>query len=291
MDEYDMQELYSWIDVIPLSRPKRNITRDFSDGVMVAEVVKHFIPRIVDLHNYQPANSTKQKTENWKTLNMKVFKKLDFVVPPNVIQGVVAQKPGVIEVVLNNLRLKLQQYLAPPRATTEVTRLDHHGSPTHERHQHQHHVGMDVGDPHGDVDYGAHEPRLPSISNPRKGAKPGRRAGGVVRNGPSGKGRMLGNARPPPPPQGRELMGGGVMYGRDGGAMLGRGQQSPHMHYPQQDDMDPYDIIEQQKAEILDCQEVIDMMQVKIEKLTKLVQLKDKRIQDLTRTVRGNPHR
>lgn len=28
----ELQELYTWIDEVPLSRPKRNITRDFSDG-------------------------------------------------------------------------------------------------------------------------------------------------------------------------------------------------------------------------------------------------------------------
>jgi hypothetical protein len=27
-----VQELYAWVDQVPLSRPKRNFTRDFSDG-------------------------------------------------------------------------------------------------------------------------------------------------------------------------------------------------------------------------------------------------------------------
>lgn len=27
-----LQDLYTWVDQIPLSRPKRNIARDFSDG-------------------------------------------------------------------------------------------------------------------------------------------------------------------------------------------------------------------------------------------------------------------
>ena len=27
-----MQLIYNWVDEIPLSRPKRNIARDFSDG-------------------------------------------------------------------------------------------------------------------------------------------------------------------------------------------------------------------------------------------------------------------
>ena len=32
MDDEDLQQLYTWIDEIPLSRPKKNISRDFSDG-------------------------------------------------------------------------------------------------------------------------------------------------------------------------------------------------------------------------------------------------------------------
>jgi hypothetical protein len=36
MNEDDMQRLYQWIDEIPLSRPKRNIGRDFSDAGMRA---------------------------------------------------------------------------------------------------------------------------------------------------------------------------------------------------------------------------------------------------------------
>ena len=32
LDEEEMQIIYNWVDEIPLSRPKRNIARDFSDG-------------------------------------------------------------------------------------------------------------------------------------------------------------------------------------------------------------------------------------------------------------------
>ena len=32
LEEEDMQAIYNWVDEIPLSRPKRNIARDFSDG-------------------------------------------------------------------------------------------------------------------------------------------------------------------------------------------------------------------------------------------------------------------
>lgn len=32
LDDETLQRLYTWVDEIPLSRPKRNIARDFSDA-------------------------------------------------------------------------------------------------------------------------------------------------------------------------------------------------------------------------------------------------------------------
>jgi hypothetical protein len=34
LDDQLLQDLYAWIDQIPLSRPKRRIEKDFSDGGM-----------------------------------------------------------------------------------------------------------------------------------------------------------------------------------------------------------------------------------------------------------------
>ena len=95
LTEQELQHLYAWIDEIPLSRQKKNISRDFSDGgmhyikyiiihlhnfiiyslifpfslVMAAEIVHHFFPRIIEIHNYPAANSTTQKLDNWRLLN------------------------------------------------------------------------------------------------------------------------------------------------------------------------------------------------------------------------------
>lgn len=33
----EMQQVYAWVDEIPLTRPKRNIARDFSDGGIASE--------------------------------------------------------------------------------------------------------------------------------------------------------------------------------------------------------------------------------------------------------------
>uniref|UniRef100_A0A8C6TXN9 Zgc:66426 n=1 Tax=Neogobius melanostomus TaxID=47308 RepID=A0A8C6TXN9_9GOBI len=107
LNEEELQDLYAWIDKIPLSRPKRHITRDFSDGVMAAEVVKCYFPKLVDLHNYVPANSTAQKLSNWDLLNRKVFSKLEFHVTEDTVNKIVLSSAGAIEPVLSALREKL----------------------------------------------------------------------------------------------------------------------------------------------------------------------------------------
>ncbi|EDL80227.1 rCG26209, isoform CRA_b [Rattus norvegicus] len=62
VDEEALHQLYLWVDNIPLSRPKRNLSRDFSDGVLVAELIKFYFPKMVEMHNYVPANSLQQKS-------------------------------------------------------------------------------------------------------------------------------------------------------------------------------------------------------------------------------------
>ena len=64
------------VDNIPFSRVKKNISRDFSDGVMMAEVINYYQPKAVALHNYPAANSHSKKVNNWNTLNTKVLKKI-----------------------------------------------------------------------------------------------------------------------------------------------------------------------------------------------------------------------
>ena len=72
LSDENLQEIYTWVDAVPLTRAKRNITRDFSDGVLMAEVLHHYFPKTVDIKNYSAANSVRQKLYNWQTLNNKV---------------------------------------------------------------------------------------------------------------------------------------------------------------------------------------------------------------------------
>ena len=56
------------------------MARDFSDAgtfenksVLMAEMIAHFNPKIVELHNYIPTSSLSQKVNNWKVLNGKTI--------------------------------------------------------------------------------------------------------------------------------------------------------------------------------------------------------------------------
>lgn len=110
LTDEQLRALYAWIDAIPLSRPKRNIQRDFSDGVLLAEVVAAYFPTLVELHNYGPANSLKQKVYNFETLNKRVLKKLGYQIPRSSVEDIVNCRPGAIESVLNSLQLKMARY-------------------------------------------------------------------------------------------------------------------------------------------------------------------------------------
>ena len=59
VSEDDLQLVYTWVDSFTLSRPKKNIARDFSDAriclftvVLAAEIIKSYFPSMVELHNY-----------------------------------------------------------------------------------------------------------------------------------------------------------------------------------------------------------------------------------------------
>ncbi|XP_072493143.1 sperm flagellar protein 1 isoform X2 [Notamacropus eugenii] len=77
--------------------------------VLAAEVVKFYFPKMVEMHNYVPANSVQQKINNWIHLNRKVLHKLNFSIPEDVIQKIAQCSPGVVELVLIPLRQRLEE--------------------------------------------------------------------------------------------------------------------------------------------------------------------------------------
>ena len=110
LDDEELQRIYQWVDEVPLSRPKRNIARDFADGVLVAEIVSHYFPRLVELHNYSAANSYAQKIYNWNTLNTQVFRKLGFTAQKQELDELCNCHAQAAEKLLKQLQIKMAKY-------------------------------------------------------------------------------------------------------------------------------------------------------------------------------------
>ncbi|KAL2712812.1 sperm flagellar protein 1-like [Vespula squamosa] len=107
VNESKLDEIYAWIDQITFSRPKKNISRDFSDGVFMAELLKRYYPKHVDVHNYVPGNSIAKKIDNWNILNRKVLSKIDMKLGKDIINQLANSQIGIIEKVLIDVRAKI----------------------------------------------------------------------------------------------------------------------------------------------------------------------------------------
>jgi hypothetical protein len=107
-DESELMYIYEWVDSIELSRPKKNIARDFSDGVLLAEIIKSYLPHLVDLHNYPSCSNSKHKESNWNVLNNKVLKKMHIKLTKEEINSIIKAEPLAIEKLLQRVYAVLQ---------------------------------------------------------------------------------------------------------------------------------------------------------------------------------------
>jgi len=84
---------------------------------MMAELIKHFRPKLVEMHNYSAANSSKKKKYNWMTLRKKVFPKLKITISDTDVSRIVMSKPGAVEDLLlqvkNNINRRRKKRSSP----------------------------------------------------------------------------------------------------------------------------------------------------------------------------------
>lgn len=111
LTEEEKEEIYMWLDTFKFSKAKQSIARDFSDGVLFAEIVKAKYPRMVELHNYIKSGNTKEKYANWETLNRKIFVKFGFNYLKPDIDNIVNCVPDAAEKALKILKIKLELYI------------------------------------------------------------------------------------------------------------------------------------------------------------------------------------
>ena len=102
-NQEDLIFIYEWIDSLPLSKVKSNFSRDFSDGSLLAEVIKFYLPKLVDLFNYPSSLNSQQKSYNWSTLNNKVLKKIGINLSKNEINDIITCKQNAIEELLKRI--------------------------------------------------------------------------------------------------------------------------------------------------------------------------------------------
>lgn len=299
LDEDGLQELYTWIDEINLSRPKRNIWRDFSDGVLVAEIVGHFLPKMVELHNYSSASSQAQKLTNWDTLNRKVLSKLSYTVPKSTVKDIAECKPGVIEVILANLRMKIEKYIAKKKADSLRKQqqvydefspngpiTDHepylyddgqaylgpennYGYPFSTGYTQRNPVN-DVAGPHGPQSY---QTGPISYQSPDKSSGDSPRGGNARHKSKDGRGGAYAG------PLGEKSKFAPVHQGK---GKVPRSQSYQDVNGTM-DPQNPRLLLEEKEQALLASQETIQILNVKIRRLEHLLHLKDLRIEDLTK--------
>jgi hypothetical protein len=97
-------EIYSWVDQFDFSKPKRNIVRDFADGVFVAEIIHEYRPDLVKLHNFTFSSSLDKKRYNWTFLRNKVLKKIGVKLEDEEIENIINAKLHAIDYFLARLR-------------------------------------------------------------------------------------------------------------------------------------------------------------------------------------------
>lgn len=73
----------------------------------MAELLKRYYPRYVDVHNYIAGSSIAKKIDNWATLNRKVLSKIEMKLSKEVINQLANSQQGIIEKVLSDLRAKI----------------------------------------------------------------------------------------------------------------------------------------------------------------------------------------
>ncbi|XP_028404283.1 sperm flagellar protein 1-like [Dendronephthya gigantea] len=287
LDDETLQVLYTWIDEIPLSRPKRNIARDFSDGVLVAEIVHNFIPKLVEIHNYSGANSISQKKDNWGTLQRKVLSRIEFKVSDDLIDGICKCRSGSIEVFLINLRNKIDKYIAKRKA---AALRKHHQvydefspAPVPDTNSYQ--------QMNGGVGYGydafntVPQQDMVESSYAMHTNHPEHYQAGPYNQLHSHTEFNQSNVPKPGPNVGnkREAVNEGKPSLAKRISHVGQQRHEKNHHQPKGSPQNIQLLLEEKEQSLLASQETVQILQVKVRRLEHLLHLKDIRIEDLTR--------
>ncbi|ETL41078.1 hypothetical protein L916_07868 [Phytophthora nicotianae] len=123
-----MNDMYNWFNQFHFSRAVKNTARDFSDAVLLAEILAQLVPAWVQLHNYPSAHRFQQKLSNWETLNREVLTRLKCGISRRHQEDLANSVPGAIELLLiqvkkttaNSPFLQAKRVYSPQISTTST---------------------------------------------------------------------------------------------------------------------------------------------------------------------------
>lgn len=102
LSDEELEALRSWLtgyDLSSLNRSKK-WQRDFSDAVLLAEILKLEFPTLVEIHNYSRCSGVQSKIDNWSMLNKRVLRKLQIHLRCDEIEKLAKADSFFIEVFL-----------------------------------------------------------------------------------------------------------------------------------------------------------------------------------------------
>lgn len=103
LTDEELSELTNWLADQNINPNK--LHREFSDAVALANLLKKFYPKLIDLHNYPPRNNTQLKLNNWETLNYKALAKIGFQQTKPMLEKLAKGTPGAIESLLYDIKM------------------------------------------------------------------------------------------------------------------------------------------------------------------------------------------
>lgn len=101
LNEY--HKVYTWLDTFKFSKPKKNLTRDFSDGFLFVELLLQTIPKVIEQHNVSPTLNTKQKYDNWGQIQKRMNSRTYLHISSQDINEIVTYYPYAIEKLIERL--------------------------------------------------------------------------------------------------------------------------------------------------------------------------------------------
>ncbi|XP_077000722.1 spermatogenesis-associated protein 4 [Tamandua tetradactyla] len=91
-----------WLQGLELSFFPRNISRDFSNGYLIAEIFSMYYPRDLKVSSFENGTSLKVKLDNWAQLE-KFLSRKKIKLPKELIHGTIHCKAGVPEILIQEV--------------------------------------------------------------------------------------------------------------------------------------------------------------------------------------------